>query len=493
MSEALRSIAAEVNCMSSGENMTVTAIDSKRSAERGADAPDIFDHASPAGLSDDALTERVVGYASQIAALTARFLDLLREFDTRGVWSGEGINSCAHWLSWRTGLSLRAAQDHLRIAHALDDLPQMHEAFAEGRLSYSKVRALTRVATPDREEELVSVALSATAAQVEKIVRSIRHIDRNEDESRSGHVESTAQWRWNDDGTLAVTMRLAPVDGARFLAGVVRSEYERTRTADNPDVPLPDSAETSGDSAPRSAAGSVDLWRHVPSNIADAVVAMADTMATVIAMPEFAPGAEVVIHTGSESGAGHGSSDPHLDAGPAMSEAEVDEASCGGSRRQVTHAKGRRGVALKFGRKRRLPTRALLRVVFERDRGCRHPGCGRTRHLHAHHVRFWRDGGTTDPDNLIMLCSTHHRALHHGEFSIRAHGAQQFSFHRTDGSLIEIAPATQMPANWRADSRIASDAVEPVGGGRLDLGYTLEVLYAAWEWREGQSATPIAA
>ncbi|MBJ7288537.1 MAG: DUF222 domain-containing protein [Williamsia sp.] len=471
--------------------MTVTAIASKRSAESGDDAHDIFDHASPGGLSDGALTERVVGYASQIAALTARFLDLLREFDTRGVWSGEGINSCAHWLSWRTGLSLRAAQDHLRIAHALHDLPQMHEAFAEGRLSYSKVRALTRVATPDREEELVSVALSATAAQVEKIVRSIRHIDRSEDESRSGHIESTAQWRWNDDGTLAVTMRLAPVDGARFLAGVVRSEYERTRTADDPDVPLPDSDDTSGDSAPRSASGAVDLWRHVPSNIADAVVAMADTAQTVIAMPEFAPGAEVVIH--SETDADADSAQAHLDAGPAITGAEVDEASCGGSTRRVTHRKGRKGVALKMGRKRRLPTRALLRVVFERDRGCRHPGCGRTRHLHAHHVRFWRDGGTTDPDNLIMLCSTHHRALHHGGFSIRALGAQQFSFHRTDGSLIEVAPATQAPANWRPDAHIAPDAVEPVGGGRLDLGYTLEVLYAAWEWREGQLTTPIAA
>lgn len=437
--------------------MTVTAI---RSAQ--CESVDVFDQSSPEGLSDDQLTERVVGYASQIAALTARFLDLLREFDNRGVWSGEGIASCAHWLSWRTGLSLRAAQDHLRIAHALDELPQMHAAFAEGRLSYSKVRALMRVATPDREEELVSVALSATAAQVEKIVRSVRHIDRSEDESASGHIESSARWRWNDDGTLAVTMRLAPVDGARFLAGVVRSEYERTRTADDPDLALPDTAGITEGDVPRNATGT-DLWRHVPSNIADAVVAMADSMATVVSMPEFAPVAEIVIHAETDDS----STGAHLDAGPAISEAEVDEASCGGSTRAVVGTRsGGRNVVLRWGRKRRLPTRTLLRLVFERDRGCRHPACGRTRHLHAHHVRFWRDGGTTDPDNLIMLCSTHHRALHHGEFSIRARGNQQFSFHRPDGSRIETAPPTRTPAAWQPAPAVAADAVQPVGGGR---------------------------
>ncbi|KQR99471.1 HNH endonuclease [Williamsia sp. Leaf354] len=457
--------------------MTVTAIASKQS--------DLFDQSSPGGLSDAALTERVVGYAGQIASLTARFLDLLVEFDKRGVWSGEGVRSCAHWLSWRTGLSLRAAQEHLRIAHALHELPQMHAAFAQGRLSYSKVRALTRVATTDREEELVNVALSATAAQVERIVRSVSHIDRRENEADTGRVESSARWQWNDDGTLAVTMRLSPLDGARFLAGVVRSEYESTRTAGDPDLPLPETAPN----APRSAAGSADLWRHVPSNIADAVVAMADTMATVTAMPTYAPGAEIVIHTDADDAG----AEPHLDSGPAISETDVDEASCGGSRRTVTHRRGRKDVVLRWGRKRRLPTHTLLRLVSDRDRGCRHPACGRTRHLHAHHVRFWRDGGSTDPDNLIMLCSTHHRALHNGEFTIRAVGDQQFTFHTPSGTAIDTAPTITAPDSWRPDSMIAADAIEPVGGGALDLGYTLEVLYAAWEWRTGQHTTPIAA
>ncbi|KQR97284.1 HNH endonuclease [Williamsia sp. Leaf354] len=454
--------------------MSVTALASKQS--------DLLDSASPDRLSDDELTDRVVGHASQITALTARFLDLLREFDDRGVWTGIGIRSCAHWLSWKTGMSLRTAQDHLRIAHALTDLPRVSEAFADGRLSYSKARAVTRVATPDREEELVNVALSATAAQVERIVRSIAHIDRAENEADTGRVESTSRWTWNDDGSLAVTMRLAPLDGARFLAGVVRSEYERTRTAGDPDLHLPDDI-TGLDAA----ATTPDLWRGVPADISAAVITMADTARTVTATPDFAPSAEIVIHTGTDE-----SVDPHLDAGPAVTTTDVDEAACGGSTREIDHGprrKGRRGVALTFGRNRRLPTRALLRVVFERDRGCRHPACGRTRHLHAHHVRFWSQGGTTDPDNLILLCSTHHRALHNGDFIIRARGNQEFSFHHPSGTIIDTAPATTAPDGWRPNSSIADDAVEPVGGGTLDLGYTLEVLYGIWEWRNGQQPT----
>jgi hypothetical protein len=226
----------------------------------------------------------------------------------------------------------------------------------------------------------------------------------------------------------------------------------------------------------------------VPSNIAEAVVAMADAAATMTDMPEFAPGAEIVIHTDEENI----ETDPHLDGGPALSDTDVDEAACGGSTRTVGH-KGKRGVAMTWGRKRRLPTRALLRVLYERDRGCRHPGCGRTRHLHAHHVRFWRDGGTTDADNLVLLCSTHHRALHNGEFAIAARGRQLFTFHRMDGALIETAPTTKASSSWLPDTNIAPDAVEPVGGGHLDLGYTSEVLYAAWELRTAQRDRRMAA
>ncbi|MGW8813183.1 HNH endonuclease [Gordonia terrae] len=444
----------------------------------------MFDDAVPELLSDEVLEGRVLGYAAQITALTADFLELVAELDGRESWRGPGIHSLAHWLSWKAGIAPRTAHEQVRVAKAIRGLPLIGNAFGEGRLSYSKVRALTRVATPEREQELVNLALSCTASQLDRAVRAMGQIDRNrgvEDESRPP-VESTGKWKWNSDGSLSVSLRLSPLDGARFLAGTVRAEYERTRTCDDPDLPsaesVPRNTEPDSEKVPSRRR---DLWRQVPSNVAPAVVAMADMVHDGISMPDLAPSAEILIH------AGEGVASAHLDDGPGLSEVEVDEARCGASTREVVSRRiaGQPGklALLGVGRRKRSPNKALVRALFVRDRCCQTPGCGRTRHLHAHHVRFWSAGGRTDPDNLILLCGSCHRSLHRGEFSITAHGEQRFTFHGPDGVEIEVAPPTSKPGGWRPDQRIGVDATVPIGGGRMDLGYTTEVLYAVWEWK----------
>ncbi|MFC9978853.1 HNH endonuclease [Gordonia sp. NPDC127522] len=454
----------------------------------------MFDYADPESLTDEVLEGRVLGYAAQITALTADFLVLVAELDERESWRGPGIHSLAHWLSWKAGIAPRTAHEQLRVAKALRELPMIRTAFGEGRLTYSKVRALTRVATPEREQELVNLALSATASQLDRAVRAMGQIDRNrgvEEESRPP-VESTGRWKWNDDGSLSVSLRLSPLDGARFLAGTVRAEYERTRTCDDPDPPSAESVPRNTEPGPVGEDAVVDsevvpsrrrdLWRQVPSNVAPAVVAMADMVHEGIAMPDLAPGAEILIH------AGDGVESAHLDDGPALSEAEVAEARCGASTRNVVSRRvaGQPGklALLGVGRRKRAPNKALVRALFVRDRCCQVPGCGRTRHLHAHHVVFWSAGGRTDPDNLILLCGSCHRSLHRGEFAITAHRKQRFTFHRPDGSEIEVAPPTSKPSEWQPNPRISTDATVPIGGGRMDLGYTTEVLYAVWEWKQ---------
>ncbi|UCZ89468.1 HNH endonuclease signature motif containing protein [Gordonia sp. WA4-43] len=450
----------------------------------------MFDGADPESLTDEVLEGRVLGYAAQITALTADFLELVAELDGRESWRGPGIHSLAHWLSWKAGIAPRTAHEQLRVAKAIRELPAIRTAFREGRLTYSKVRALTRVATPEREAELVNLALSCTASQLDRAVRAMGQVDRNcgvEEESRPP-VESTGRWKWNDDGSLSVSLRLSPLDGARFLAGTVRAEYERTRTCDDPDLPSAESVprNTDAGSAPEDSevvpSRRRDLWRQVPSNVAPAVVAMADMVHDGIAMPDLAPGAEILIH------AGDGVESAHLDDGPALSEAEVDEARCGASTRDVVSRRvpGQPGklALLGVGRRKRVPNKALIRALFVRDRCCQVPGCGRTRHLHAHHVQLWSAGGRTDPDNLISLCGSCHRALHQGEFAITAHGEQRFSFHRPDGAEIEAAPKTSKPPEWQPNPRIDTEATVPIGGGRMDLGYTTEVLYAVWEWKQ---------
>jgi Domain of unknown function (DUF222) len=141
-------------------------------------------------LELERLGDEIAELATHLDAATARLLDLIREFDARGGW-GNGFRSCAHWLAWRVGLELGAAREHVRVARALGLLPRLSEALARGALSYSKVRALTRVATPETEERLLAVGRAGTAEHVELIVRGWRRMDR-----KAEAKESTRRQKW---------------------------------------------------------------------------------------------------------------------------------------------------------------------------------------------------------------------------------------------------------------------------------------------------------
>src|SRR6266436_2952072 len=125
----------------------------------------------------DRLGDQIAELSAHLDAATARLLGLIREFDARGGWN-TGFRSCAAWLSWRVGLDIGAARERVRVAHALETLPQLSEALARGELSYAKVRALTRVATPGTEARLLAVGRAGTACHVERIVRGWRRAER---------------------------------------------------------------------------------------------------------------------------------------------------------------------------------------------------------------------------------------------------------------------------------------------------------------------------
>jgi hypothetical protein len=110
------------------------------------------------------LEREITELASHIHAATCRWLELIAEFDRREGWAGWGYRSCAHWVSWRCGIAPGAAREHVRVARHLERLPLVRAAFAEGRLSYSKVRALTRVEEVEREDDLLALAENASAA-----------------------------------------------------------------------------------------------------------------------------------------------------------------------------------------------------------------------------------------------------------------------------------------------------------------------------------------
>ena len=160
------------------------------------------------------LGDRIAELSARIQAATYELLVLIREFDEGQGW--DGCLSCAQWLSWRAGLAPGAAREHVRVARALGKLPKLSDAMRRGRISYSKVRAVTRVATPDNEDNLLYVCQAGTAAHVERIARAWRHIDRNAEQTEDRLRNAGRELRtWVDeDGMVVVRGRLTPEVGA---------------------------------------------------------------------------------------------------------------------------------------------------------------------------------------------------------------------------------------------------------------------------------------
>ena len=163
----------------------------------------------------DRLGDEIAELSAHLDAATARLLNLIREFDARGGWN-TGFRSCAEWLTWRVGLNPGAARERVRVARALGALPRLADALSRGTLSYSKVRALTRVATPETENRLLAVGRAGTAAHVERIVRGWRQVDLAAERRVAAHQHARrGLYLFEDeDGTVIVRGRLAPEVGA---------------------------------------------------------------------------------------------------------------------------------------------------------------------------------------------------------------------------------------------------------------------------------------
>src|ERR1700730_5329876 len=161
------------------------------------------------------LEAQICELAGHLAAATCRFLVLLADFDARRGWASWDMNSCAEWLSWKCQMSSGTAREHVRVARALRPLPVIRGEFGAGRLSYAKVRALTRIATPGTEAGLAEIAGPMTGNQLERFARAHRQVSTADD--GAARVQRRLAWRFEDDGSLAGTFRLPPLAGAVLL------------------------------------------------------------------------------------------------------------------------------------------------------------------------------------------------------------------------------------------------------------------------------------
>jgi len=424
---------------------------------------------APMGLSTRDLAGQITELAGHLNAAHSRWLALIAEFDRRKGWSDGFTHSCAHWLNWKCGIDLGAAREKVRVAHALMGLPLISAAMARGELSYSKVRALTRVACPATEEVLLSVALHGTAHHVETLVRQFRRVQEVEEVSREArqHSNRRVSYSYDEDGSLLIRAQLPAETGALFLKAL---------DAALADIPLPDvSAETSLDERP-----------GFPARRADALGVLAESFLKHGA--EALNGGErheIVVHVDAEALQTRSTGRCEVDDGPALPVETARRLSCDAS--IVKIIEDERGEPLDVGRKTRTIPPALRRAMKSRDQGCVFPGCTHERYVDGHHIHHWAEGGATRLSNLVTLCRAHHRAVHEGGIVIQRldDGAWRFS-KRSGERLDSCAPGHTPPLmDWtnlvatHREQGIHIDAQTAATrwcGERMDYGIAIDSL-----------------
>jgi hypothetical protein len=416
----------------------------------------------------DRLGDEIAELSAHLEAATARLLDLIREFDTRGGWSN-GFRSCAAWLSWRVGYAPGAAREHVRVARALGTLPLLSHALARGELSYAKVRELTRVAMPETEERLLAVGRTGTAEHVERIVRGWRRMDRKAEaqEAARHHTARALHVYRDEDGTVRVRGRLAPEVGALVLKALeaARESLYQRRRKEAPDADPP----------------------TMEQQQADAMALLAET-ALHQGIDPGAPGEryQVVVHVDAavlvdteQTG------QSVLEGGLRVPAGTSQRLACDATRVVMRH--DGEGRVIEVGARTRTIPPAIRRALQHRDNGCRFPGCG-VRFGQGHHIRHWARGGPTTLSNLTMLCRRHHRAVHEEGYQIERQPDGELQFRRPNGWIIpEVPRSPDLPADpvtviraRNEENGVALHARTTMPGWlgeSLDVAYAIDVLH----------------
>jgi hypothetical protein len=385
------------------------------------------------------LEAEILTLCGHINAAEYRFLKLLADYDRASGWGRHGLASCVQWLNWQCGIGTVAARERVRTARALETLPLISKAFGRGELSYSKVRALTRVATPENESTLVTIALHATATHVEKLVCKYHRVRRQHDAERAEiqHRERYLDTYW-DDGALVVHARLPGEVGA-----LVRQAIEAAMAvADDAEDPDQVANQTQSNvSAEASASADEKVDRSIAARRADALAHVAGQFLAAESVDAGSTGDryQIVVHIDHSllSGACATSGCCEHENGRALAIDTARRLGCHGT--LVGLVENGNGEPLNVGRKTRAIPAAIRRALRARDGGCRFPGCMRTRFTEGHHIKHWANGGETRLGNLITLCSFHHRLVHEGGFGLRVTDDGIFVFSKPDGSRLAQA------------------------------------------------------
>jgi hypothetical protein len=402
----------------------------------------------------DDLRRRIVEGAAEAAAHMAMWLGMVAEFDEREGWAEDGARSLPQWLAWRCGLDGRTARQHARVAGQLRELPRIAAEFRAGKLSYSKVRAVCRVATAENEELLLELASNLTATQLDRAVtaydkahrRSISLNDEAERRARCG----IRQWT-DSDGLTYTEIVTAPEDTALVQAGV---DFGR------------DGVFKSTGTAAKGAAGRLDALLFV---IRRGLV-NAERPGLVDESPYL-----IITHVKEASAFCTDDGQIDLGDGTVVHPRVLQRLGCDALLQAMLE--GLDGRPLDLGRTTRTATKKQKRALMAMFSHCDWPGCDvAVRYCEFHHLDFWGKGGNSDLDVFRPLCRHHHSKVHEGGWRFLVdHLGRTVAFPPDGRDPLVPAPALtdravgpdELVARNRSNGQMVDGAAVAVEGGSL--------------------------
>lgn len=427
--------------------------------------------------------DALASMSAHLNAATAHWLELVWEMHEKG-----DSSDLKSFVAWRCGITGREVRECLRVAEALQELPATRAAFARGELTFTKVRALTRVANASSEERLLELAGVLTASQLERALRAYRRIA--ERDAHAAHELEYVDYYLDDDGSLILRARLAAEDGTLVIKALDAARervLERRREERAASAQQAQSGATSVDAAGQGAVA--------PDTVTpNAVVVDPPRSARVEALLDLVEASQstsdeprrdrtrLVVHVDAAALTSNGAGRSELEAGPIVSPETARRLGCDA---EVVAQVERDGLPLSVGRARRTVPPTLRRLLEARDGNvCCFPGCERRRHLQAHHRTHWAHGGETSLDNLVLLCFDHHRLVHEGGFTVEGDDEGGIRFRNRYGIVRPLAPPRPPPGS--VDGIVASNSARRLDihprtnrngtGGRLDLGLTVAAI-----------------
>jgi len=430
-----------------------------------------------------ALGEEIARLAGRVNVANQRLLACIRQFDASEGWHRQGAQSCAHWLTWRIGIDPGAAREKVRVARALGVLPAIDRGFGEGRLSYAQVRAVTRIATPENEARVLEIALAATGAQLERICRAFR---RATEVDREHAADRRVRARALGDGLVRLEVVLSSDEAdlvMQALAAGRKALSPRGREAED-DVTASSARAAGTAPCPAPGASAADVLVHMASGF----LARGNDDAGLHVSN--GPRAEVVLHVDQDLVSEENTMGATLVDGTHVSAETLRRVACDGG--LLVAVSDGQGNVLDVGRRTRAIPAAIRRAMMLRDRHCRFPGCANRAFLHGQHVHHWMHGGVTSLDNLLTLCSFHHRQVHEGGFELRFTKAGEVEAWAPDGRRLTAVPVVHpepevsewIEGHWdfRDGGRPDSDGAFPMpmwDGEPVDYGACVDALLRA--------------